>query len=168
MIYSMLYNFHSVKENGLRGKTEEVYMSEHMENYIGHLVLILSHTILRNRNRHLMALGLTAVQADCLRFCLEHGEGTVTDLKNFLKVTHQTAQGLVWRMEKKELLELRRSEKDGRCQIIAMTPKGRAAAEQTVQNRERTGGKLLHGMSPEEQEEFIRLLTLAYENVKND
>ncbi len=143
-------------------------MCERMENQVGRLVLMLSHTILKNRNRHMAAIGLTSSQADCLRFCLEQENRTVTELKDYLGITHQTAQGLVRRTAEKGLLTVRRSREDGRCQLLSLTPAGKAAAEQMIQSRERTGDKLLHGMSSEERTEFLRLLQLAYENVKND
>ena len=141
---------------------------ERENNQVGRLVLMLSHTILKNRNRHMAAIGLTAGQADCLRFCLEREEGTVTDLKEYLGVTHQTAQGLVRRLGEKGLLSAVRSQRDGRCQVLSLTPEGRAAAERMLRSRERTGDLLLRGMSPREQEEVIRLLTAAYENVRRD
>lgn len=47
-----------------------------------------------------------------------------------------------------------------------LTVAGRKAAEQMIQSRERTGGKLLNGMTNQEQQAFIRYLKLAYENVK--
>ena len=51
--------------------------SEPNENTVARLALLLSHTILKNRNQHMAAIGLTASQADCLRFCVEEGGGTV-------------------------------------------------------------------------------------------
>ena len=94
--------------------------------------------------------------------------GTVTDLKNYLGVTHQTAQGLVRRLAEKGLLESSRSPQDGRCQVLSITPAGREAAGRMIQSRERTGDKLFHGMSTGERQEFLRLLTIAYENVRDD
>ena len=38
------------------------------ENELGRLILRLSNTIIKNRNRHLAALNLTASQADSLQF----------------------------------------------------------------------------------------------------
>lgn len=143
-------------------------MSEREENQVGRLVLMLSHTILKNRNRHMAAIGLTSGQADCLRFCLEREGGTVTDLKNYLGVTHQTAQGLVRRLAEKGLLESSRSPQDGRCQVLSITPAGREAAGRMIQSRERTGDKLFRGMSAGERQEFLRLLTIAYKNVRDD
>ncbi len=37
-----------------------------------------------------------------------------------------------------------------------------------IQSRERTGDKLFRGMSAGERQEFLRLLTIAYENVRDD
>ncbi len=142
--------------------------SEPNENTVARLALLLSHTILKNRNQHMAAIGLTASQADCLRFCVEEGGGTVTELKDYLQVTHQAAQRLLRRMVEKGLVELRRSELDNRCRVFSLTIAGQKAAEQMLRSRERTGGKLLNGMTEQEQRAFIRYLELAYENVKRD
>ena len=141
-------------------------MSQHNENVAARLALLLSHTILKNRNQHMAAIGLTASQADCLRFCLEKDSGTVTELKDYLQVTHQAAQRLLLRMVEKGLVELRRSELDNRCRIFSLTVAGQKAAQQMLESRERTGGKLLKWMTDQEQQAFIRYLELAYENVK--
>ena len=112
-------------------------MSEREENQVGRLVLMLSHTILKNRNRHMAAIGLTSGQADCLRFCLEREGGTVTDLKNYLGVTHQTAQGLVRRLAEKGLL------KNENATITVLVPRQAVQAEESAAFVERTfGGSL--------------------------
>ena len=141
-------------------------MEQGEENRVGWLVLMLSRTILKNRNRHMAEIGLTSGQADCLRFCLERGEGTVTELKDFLGVTHQTAQGLVRRLADKELLTLRRDPRDARCQRLSLTAAGREAARQMIRSRERTGGRLLRGLTPAERQELIRLLAAVYANAR--
>ena len=144
-------------------------MEKNEEKQAARLLLVLSNTIIKNRSRHMAAIDLTAAQADCLRFCLERGDGaTVTELKDYLGVTHQTAQGLVRRMADKGLVSLCRSREDARCRQLFLTGEGRERADQMLRSRERTGGKLLQGMSPEERRAFLRLLRLAYENVKND
>lgn len=140
----------------------------HMENELGRLILRLSNTIIKNRNRHLEALNLTAVQADSLQFFLAHPETTVTDLKAHLGITHQTARVIVQRMEKKGLIRRSPSSQDARCQLVSPTPAGVSMGERMMQNRERTGRKLLGEMSEQEQADFVRLLKVALKNVEHD
>ena len=139
-----------------------------LENDLGRLILKLSNTIIKNRNRHLRALGLTSAQADSLKFYLTHKGATIKDLKEHLEISHQRAQGIVARMEEKGLLTLERSSSDKRYQRVTPTAEAVMLGERLSANRERTGALLQQGMTRLEQAEFLRLLTLAYENVKYD
>ena len=138
------------------------------QDNLGQLILTLSNTIIKNRNHHLEDLNLTAAQADSLKFFLTHEQATIKDLKEHLDITHQTAQGLVARLAEKGLVTLRRSSSDKRCQRVSVTEAGHLLGDRITGNRRRTGRLLLHGMSEEETEIFIRLLRRAYENVKDD
>lgn len=135
---------------------------------LGRLILKLGNTLIKNRNRHLEALDLTTSQADSLQFFLTNPESTVTDLKNYLEITHQTARGLVHRIEEKNLITLSPSKQDGRCRIIFPTDAGVKLGLKMKQNRERTVAKLLSGMTDEEQDTFYRLLNIAYKNIKSE
>lgn len=143
-------------------------MDDRAENELGRLILKLSNTILKNRNRHLEALGLTAAQADALQFFLSREESDITDLKDYLEITHQTARGIVRRMAAKGWVALERSGADARRQLVRPTEAGITLGRQLMRNRERTGGKLLERMTDGEREAFLRLAGIAYENVKND
>ena len=138
------------------------------ENDLGHLILRLANTIIKNRNRHLQAIDLTASQADSLQFFLAREGSSITDLKDYMGITHQTARGIVQRIAAKGLVELHRSEEDARRQIVVPTQAGRRLGDQMTRNRERTVGKLLQNMDQRERADFVRLLRLAYENVKDD
>lgn len=135
---------------------------------LGRLILKLANTIIKNRNRHLEAMGLTANQADSLQYFLANPESTTTDLKDYLGITHQTARGLVQRIEEKGLVSLTPSALDGRCRTISSTESGKELGVKMAQNRERTVLRLLSGMTEEEQETFYRLLKMAYENIKSE
>ena len=143
-------------------------MDSETENKLARLLLNLSNTIIQNRNRHLQALGLTASQADCLQYFLANEGTSISDLKNAMDITHQTAWGIVQRMEAHGWVRLQRSDKDRRRQVVIPTASGRRLGELMIRNRERTGSLLLRGMTEEEQQKFYHLAAQAYENVKTD
>ena len=136
------------------------------EYELARLILRLSNQIVQNRDRHVRALGLTTAQADSLQFFLAHPDAAILDLKHHLGVTHQTARGIVQRMEEKGLLQARRSQEDGRYQCIRATEKGEALGRQMIRNGTRTGSRLLHNMNQEQQDTFYALLQAALNNVE--
>ena len=143
-------------------------MDQEMERKLGRLLLNLSNTIIQNRNRHLQALGLTASQADSLQFFLANEGASISDLRDYMDITHQTAWGIVQRMESRGWIRLCRSPADRRRQAIFPTESGRRLGQLMRRNRGRTGSLLLEHMTEEEQRTFFRLTMQAYENVKND
>lgn len=138
------------------------------EDELGRLILKLSHQIVKNRGRRAQEMGLTAGQADCLRFFSSREGASVTELKDHLGVTHQTAQGLVRRMAAKGLLSSRRSQKDSRVLLVSLSPQGQALAQQIALRRERTMGRLLRGVSSEEEKLLLHLLEQVYRNACDD
>ena len=65
-------------------------------------------------------------------------------------------------------LTTRQSQNDKRYQIISVTEAGFTLSKSINANGERTAAILVNGMNEEEQRDFIRLLCIALENVKND
>lgn len=135
---------------------------------LGRLVLNLANTVIHNRNKHLETLGLTSSQADCIKFFITHKKTSIKTLKSELGITHQTAQGLVSRLTQKGFLSVEQSQTDKRCQLVSVTEAGLSLSEQLNANGRRTAELLVKGMNEDEKELFIRLLGIAYENVRND
>lgn len=134
------------------------------EDELGRLILKLSHQIVKNRGRRAQAMGLTAGQSDCLLFFSSRQEASVTELKDYLGVTHQTAQGLVRRMAGKGLLDSRRSPRDSRVVLVSLSPQGRELAARVAGRREQTVGRLFQDISPQEEELLLRLLERVYQS----
>lgn len=130
------------------------------------LILRLSNQIVKNRDRHVRELDLTTEQADSLQFFLTHENAVIMDLKNYLGVTHQTARGIVKRMETKGLIQTRKSETDARYQCVIVTEQGKKTGQILIKNGIQTGSKLLHGMSTDQQKLFYELLRSALKNVE--
>ncbi|XIF19810.1 MAG: MarR family transcriptional regulator [Acetilactobacillus jinshanensis] len=85
------------------------------------LLLKIANSINRNRNAHLRKVGLTSRQADVLFYANQNPNSTMTDLAIFMGCAHQTIQEVVKKMVNNGLLEMSRSKRDGRCQIIQLT-----------------------------------------------
>lgn len=132
------------------------------------LILKLANTIIKNRNRHLKELDLTASQADSLHFFRSHDFASISQLKEHLGIAHQTARGIVCRLEKKGLIQMRKSEADARFQTICLTKKGLSVEKIIQHNGTRTGNKLLKGIRPDEQERFFELLQTALKNIEHE
>lgn len=129
-------------------------------------VLNLANQIVKNRNMHLKELNITAEQADSLLFFNSYNNKSISDLKEHLLVSHQTARGIVKRLEEKGLLKLSVSESDGRYKNISMTEKGTHIVECLKKNGTHTGYQLLTGMTEQEQEQFSALIEQALKNIK--
>ena len=135
---------------------------------LARLILNLSNTIIYNRNKHLEVLGLTSSQADAMKFFLANENTTTRALKDAMGVTHQTAQGIVSRLVEKGFITVEKSQTDKRCQIVHITEMGLSLSDKINANGERTAAILISGMSEAEENEFIHLLRIAYQNAKND
>lgn len=129
-------------------------------------VLNLANRIIKNRNKHLQELNLTAEQADSLTFFCHSQNRSISDLKDYLHISHQTAQGIVKRLEEKNFLALTVSDADGRYKTVSLTEQGKKIIKRLEQNGTHTGFQLLEGMSDEEQKQFSELIGRALENVK--
>lgn len=129
-------------------------------------VLTLANQIVKNRNKHLKELNITAEQADSLTFFSFNDNRSISDLKDYLHISHQTARGIVKRLEEKGFLRLSVSEADGRYKTVSLTEKGIHIMECLKCNGTHTGYQLLSGMTKTEQEQFSDLIAQALENIR--
>ncbi len=128
-------------------------------------VLTLANQILKSRNKHLKELNITAEQADSLTFFYFNEDKSISNLKDYLHIRHQTARGIVKRLEEKGFLKLSVAEADGRYKMVSLTDKGTHIVECLKQNGTHTGYQLLSGMTKIEQEQFSTLISRALENM---
>lgn len=141
-------------------------MEKNKEYILARLILRIANQIVKNRNDQMKKLGLTTAQADSLLFFLDHEGAVINDLRDHLCVTHQTARGIVQRMEAKGVVIVRRSQADRRYQLVSLSEEGRQMGRTILEKGVQTGNRLLHGMTQEEQEQFYRLALLAADNIE--
>lgn len=128
-------------------------------------VLKLANVIVKNRNRHVRELDLTTQQADAIQFFAGAEDRTCADLGKYLGITHQTASGIVKRLQAKNVVTVINSETDQRSNWVRLTDEGQRLLNRLVYNGTHTGEKLLRGMDEQDRESLFRLLEKAIENV---
>jgi len=84
------------------------------------------------QDRALAAIGLTTRQALILLSCDLKEGGTAAELAVLYGQKASSITRLVDRLEKKRLIERRRSRKDRRKSMLSLTPAGRSALKQAV------------------------------------
>lgn len=141
-------------------------MEQNKEYTLARLILRLANRIVKNRDRHVKELGLTTEQADSLLFFLDRKDAVINDLKDHLGVTHQTARGIVQRMESKGLVQTRKSKEDGRYQVVSPTQAGWPTGSILLRNGIQTGSCLLHGLTTEQEEQLYQMLQVAMKNLE--
>ena len=122
-------------------------------------VLNLANQIIINRNSHLKELNLTAAQADSLYFIQAHSGCSISDLKEYLHISHQTARGFI---------ALCVSKSDGRYKTLSLTDAGIEIVKRMKQNGTHTGHQLLKGMTVQEQQQFSELTSRALKNISRE
>lgn len=87
------------------------------------------------------------------------------DVEEVFGLSHPTVSGLLSRLERKGFLELIPDAHDRRCKRIRMLPKGIECVDRLHECIRATEENLVADFTPEEQEQFIRLLDRAIRNL---
>ena len=129
-----------------------------VEYVLARKILQLANQIIRNRNEDLKGLGLTAEQADALRFFQGSSNRSAVDLKEHLGISHQAARAIV--------LMTKISQTDARYKEVSLTEKGMELFEIMQSNCAHTGNQLLSNIGDRDRERFLFLVTQAIDNLK--
>ena len=135
---------------------------------IGFLIKLIHDDIDRIINNQLRPMELTSSQGVVLAFLLAHADGQVTmrALQDTLGVAHPTVVGLIRRLEKKGLVEVRVAKEDRRMRIVSLTKKAGEMLAKVPPQTELIESQLLAGLSDEERCELRRLLSVLHRNVR--
>lgn len=139
------------------------------EPRLGHTLGWAAHMSRASMDARVSKYDVTPVQARALLYLHRHG-GQVPqcELVDFLRVKPSTANGILDRMEEKDLVRRRVSGKDARRRLIHLTEKGLEQQEQMQAHYLETERAMVRGLTAEEQETLIRLLDRVIENLKED
>lgn len=96
------------------------------------------------------------------------GEVNMTQVSDYLDVPLNTVTGIVDRMEKRGLLERRRSAEDKRVVTIQMTAQGMACIKDILDQVFRYGQSVLNRLTPQELQTGIQLIDKVLEGLDEE
>lgn len=138
-----------------------------MQEYPGGLIAITHRKIQIYWNRELRKHNVTASEIPVL-FQLYHEEGITQDEIALRQALDKSAvTRIIQSMIKKGFLERKKDADDRRCNRIFLTEKGKALYPPIQASREKLNACLLSQMNESEQNEFIRLLSVAAAGIQN-
>lgn len=127
----------------------------------------ISGVIKQNGRKILHNYPITSPQFVALQWLLEEGDLTIGELSNKISLAFSTTTDLVDRMEKNELVERIRDEKDRRVVRIHLLEKGKVIIHEVIEKRQDYLADVLTGFSEEEAESLNDLLELLYKQMKH-
>lgn len=140
-----------------------------MDRHFGHFVRILHWCTDQRLTSALTEVDLTASQGPILGYIAHRKTPPCArDIEEEFALTHPTVSGLLSRLEKKGFIEFRPDETDRRCKRIFLLPKGREFTENIHRIIRETEDQMVRDFTPEEQEQFFRLLEKAIHNMGGD
>lgn len=109
---------------------------------------------------------ITSPQFVALQWLLEEGDLTIGELSNKISLAFSTTTDLVDRMEKNELVERIRDNKDRRVVRIHLLDKGKVIIHEVIEKRQEYLREVLDGFTPEEEKVLNEMLDSLYDRMK--
>ena len=136
---------------------------------LGPLLGHCAHLAKERMDARLTEYDVTPAQVHVLHY-LYHtgGQAPQGEVTAHLRVKPSTANGILDRMEEKELVERSVSEADARRRWITLTEKGKALQECCRQVFLETEALMVSGLSEPEQEQLFALLLRILTNLEED
>lgn len=130
------------------------------------LIVKLGNAVTYYRNLKMESIDLTSVQSDAVIAALRNPGITAKELKEQLQLSQSTVAGIIGRLESKGLLTKTVDQDDARKTILTPTEEGLSLEEPLRKIALETQQSLVEGMNEKEQEEFVRLLEIALDNMR--
>ncbi len=139
------------------------------EEYIAaRRVLELANLLISTRNKDIKKLDMTTDQADALIFFNDFPKSSISDLKDFQHIKHQSAQKITQHLAEKGLITLATNTADRRAKIVVLTHSGHLMREKIKNNGSHTGQRLLNNFSVTQKKEFLRLIEKSINNMRGE
>ena len=114
-----------------------------MKQDIGYMIKILSESLEKKANEDLQAYGMTLSQLKALIFIYEQKDGTTTqkELEEFFKVSHPTINGILKRLEEKQMITSEVVVNRRLSKIVKITEKGKEETKRAFEQQQKQGGR---------------------------
>lgn len=126
----------------------------------------ISGVIKQNGRKILNNYPITSPQFIALQWLLEEGDLTIGELSNKISLAFSTTTDLVDRMERNELVERIRDQKDRRVVRIHLLNKGKTIISEVIKKRQDYLGEVLEKFTDEEKDSLNYLLEFLYKEMK--
>ena len=126
---------------------------------VAELMPVISREFLKQQTTEFLKTKITMPQFIVLEILSHHGESKMTDLANLLDVTTAAMTGIVDRLVRDGYAARGHDEDDRRIVKIKLTQKGEKIVKSMVENRKRIMIKMFSGISQEEREQYLSILT---------
>lgn len=137
-----------------------------MQFSYGSLVRVLYWGTHQCFTRALEEMELTPAQGHVMGFLSHQDQPPCPrDVEEALHLTHPTVSGILSRLEQKGFVELKPDAADRRCKRIYVCAKGQACHQHMKKNMQQIEGQMVQDFTPQEQEQFARLLQRAIANM---
>ena len=136
--------------------------------HTGQLVNYCSHLFRCYLDRETRRYDLTPVQSRAILFLHCHPGAKQRQLETLLHVKPSTVNGIVERLEQKQMLTRRTDPADGRCRTLFLTEKGEEHVHTMGRLIAEMEQKSRRGFSPEEETQLYGYLQRMIENLKGE
>lgn len=127
----------------------------------------ISGIIKQNGRKILNNYPITPPQFVALQWLLEEGDLTIGELSKKISLAFSTTTDLVDRMEKNELVERIRDDRDRRVVRIHLLEKGKVIIQEVIEKRQQYLEEVLEGFTEEETDLLNGLLSLLFKQMKH-
>jgi DNA-binding MarR family transcriptional regulator len=145
-------------------------MSQGRENSLdqrpGYAVKRLQLAIRTSVDDDLASMRLSMAQFAALRVLADSGPVTAAELARQCFITRQSMQDVLKSLRARYLVETVESTSGGRTQKIAIMPDGKELAERAIVKVEAVDRRMLRGLTPREQVQFVSWLNTCAGNLK--
>lgn len=125
--------------------------------------------IIRRKGREILTdFNITVPQFTALQILINQGNMTIGELSQKMALACSTITDLIDRMEKTELVERNRDEKDKRVVRVEVLPKGYTILEEVLKKRIEFLNSKLTSLSYEEKESLDNGLDSLYKAMKDE
>ena len=139
------------------------------QEHFGPLLGYCDHQMMKLMVRKLRQYDVSPMQCRTLTFLYEQQEDvTQKRLQEFLRVKPSTVNGIVDRLEEKELLRRTASKTDGRCRILELTEQGMQFYDRFTAVVRQVNQRLERNFTEEEKQQLLSFLLRVARNLEEE